>query len=114
VDVSVAVAWVAYILGIITVAVFLVDYLAMIKIWRPRPVDERPGVRRARRFILLLTGALALRYASGLATLIVTGGHPNTSTPSVVGAVLGVVVQVALVVMLQLEKRDARREAARR
>lgn len=109
-----AIAWVAYILGIITVAVFLVDYLAMIKVWRPRPTNERPGVRRARWFILALTGALALRYVSGLATLVVTAGHPSTAVPSVVGAVLGVVVQVALVVMLQLEKRDTRREAARR
>jgi hypothetical protein len=112
-DTSVAIAWGAYVLGIVSVVAFLVDYLVWIKIWLPRPSDEAPSTVRMRWFILLLTGALALRYASGVANLIVTGGHPADNTPGLVGSVLGVGVQVALLVLLQLEKRDQRRKAAR-
>lgn len=107
------VAWAVYVLGIASVVVFFVDYAVSARLWRRPVVPEVPGVRRARWFILILSGALLLRHVSGLIALLTIGGFPST-VPGALGAAVGALVcQVALLWLLQLEKRDHRRKAAR-
>jgi hypothetical protein len=114
-DTTIAVAsWAFYLLGVVTAAVFLVTYLVGIRFWRPRPPGERPGTVRARRFILALTCALSLRYVTGLAQLISTGGHPADAPPALLGSFLGVLVQVYLLVLLVQQRREDKVEVVRR
>lgn len=109
-----AISWVVFIAGLVTACTFLTTYLVGIRIWRARPPLEEPGTRRARRFILALTLALMLRYATGVANLIATGGHPADSVPAVTGSVLSVFVQIYLLVLLVQQRRDDEAKAAAR
>jgi len=109
-DVSVMVAWVAYLVGLGTATAFFVLYLGWIQIWRHRPPLEEPGTARARRFILTLTGLLAVRWVGGIITLIVTSSHPPVAFPGPASNVVSALLQVYLLVLLVQEKRDARKE----
>jgi hypothetical protein len=94
------VSWAVYTLGVASAVTFFAVWLIGMRMWRRRRPDEKRSVRRARGFILGLSGALTLRYLTGVANLIETDGHPADGTPAVVGTVLGVVVQLYLLWML--------------
>lgn len=112
-DTTIVVAWVAYLVGLGTAAAFFTLYLGWIKIWRRRPPEEEPGTARARRFILTLTGLLAVRWVGGIATLVITSGHPPVAFPGPASNVVSALLQIYLLVLLVQERRDDRGEAAR-
>jgi hypothetical protein len=113
-DTSIVVAWVAYLVGLSTAAVFFALYLGWIQIWRRRPPLEEPGTVRARRFILTLTGLLAVKWVGGIATLAVTDSHPSAAFPGPASNVISALLQIYLLVLLVQEwKDDKRKEAGR-
>lgn len=112
-DTTVVVAWVAYLVGLGTAIAFFALYLGWIKIWRRRPPTEEPGTVRARRFILTLTGLLAVRWIGGIVTLAATHGHPPVAFPGPASNIVSALLQIYLLVLLVQERRDDQERAAR-
>lgn len=99
------ISWAAYLVGLGAFVAFITIWLRRVRPWRRRP-GEPGGVKRARVFLLTLTIALGVRYASGIANLVATHGHPADAPPAIVGSVLGALVQVWLLWLLLKQPDD--------
>lgn len=104
------VAWIAYVVGLVASVTFVVVYLADIR-WRlPRPRNEPKTTKRARRVLLSLAGALAVRYVSGIIDLVVSHNAPHDTLPAVTGGVVAAALMVYLIVLWWQDRIDQRRE----
>lgn len=99
------ISWLAYLTGLGSFIAFLGIWLHRVKPWHRR-AGEPGQIRRARVFLLALSSALGVRYAAGVAHLIVTHSQPADAPPAVVGSMLGALIQVWLLWLLLKQPDD--------
>jgi hypothetical protein len=99
------VSWAAYLVGLGSFVAFLGIWLYRVRPWYRR-AGEPGQVRRARVFLLVLSSALGVRYATGVVNLIVTHSQPADAPPAVVGSALGALIQVWLLWLLLRQPDD--------